>query len=111
MRGDWEKGKGNGDWLMDKHNWLALTGEIEPTWTKITEELGAERVDAICAGRWYELSHATIAVALNLAIDQTGLTPRKRRRIGPAMLDIMFKVIPFVFMFGWMARGKAEDAN
>jgi len=99
--------------MTDQPHWLQLTVEIQPTWTSITEQLGAERVDAICTGRWYELSHAAIATALNLAIDKTGLTPRKRKRIGPAMLGIMFKVIPMVFMFGWMARdergGDATD--
>jgi len=87
-------------------SWLALTNEIDPAWQGIVEQLGADHVDTICTGRWYEMSHAAIALALNLAIDQTDLTPRKKKRIGPVMLGVMFKVIPFVFMFGWMARGE-----
>ena len=92
-------------------HWLQLTNEIPAAWKAIADQLGRERVDAVCSGRWYELSHAAIATALNMAIDGTGLTPRKRRRIGPAMLSLMFKVLPLVFMFGWMARDMKGDGS
>jgi hypothetical protein len=95
--------------VTDRLNWLQLTNEIQPAWDGIVETLGGDRVDAVCSGRWYELSHAAIARALNIALDETGLSPRKKKRIGTGMLNVMFMVIPFVFMFGWMARG--DDAE
>lgn len=89
-------------------HWLTLTTEITPTWEQLKERFGGDKIDAICTGRWYELAHAAMATALNLAIDQTEATPRKRRRMGPPMLAVMFNVLPLIFMFGYV-RGKEES--
>lgn len=89
-------------------NWLQRTNEIPAIWESLAERFGADRIDAICTGKWHELGLAVMANALGLAIDTTGLSTRKKRRMGPAMLDIMFKALPLIFMFGYMARMEEE---
>jgi hypothetical protein len=89
-------------------NWLSRTNEIPAVWEELSARFGKERIDAICAGRWYELAHAVTANALGMAIDTTGLSPRKKRRMGSPMLNLMFQALPLVFMFGYAARYDEE---
>jgi hypothetical protein len=92
-------------------NWLSRTNEIPAVWEELSARFGKERIDAICAGRWYELAHAVTANALGMAIDTTCLSPRKKRRMGSPMLNLMFKALPLVFMFGYAARCDEENGN
>ena len=94
-------------------HWLQLTSEIPTTWTALTERFGADRIDAICTTKWHELGRAVMANALNLALDQTGLSVRKKRRVGIPMLKLMFMSVGMIFMFGYAARmdEEGDDAD
>lgn len=72
---------------------------------------GTEQIDSITSSEQYELAKATLALALNDALNASGGTTRKKRRAAAPLFDKLLSGAAVIFMLGYdQARREQGDA-
>lgn len=88
-------------------NWLSKVGDVQGILNRLGKEYD---IAAACSGEMYDTVQAMMALAVNQAVNETGFTPRKRKRIVSKMADWLMNGAVAVFMLGYDA-GKKDTGD
>lgn len=79
-------------------NWMQRTVDIKT----VVDQLGKKYdIEQVCSGDVYATVKAMMALAVNQAVNETGLSPRKKKRIVLKMADWLMNGAVAVFMLGY----------
>jgi len=90
--------------------WLEKTGDVSEAVDDLLARYGTEQIDSITSSEQYLLAQATLALALNEALNAAGGTDRKKRRAAGPLFDKMLNGLPVIFMLGY-DQAKKEEGN
>jgi len=91
-------------------SWLQRTADVPAVIDDLMARYGTEQIESITASEQYEIAKAALALALNMGLDATGGTNRKRRRAAAPLFDKLLNALPVVFMMGY-DQAKQESGN
>ena len=93
---------------MSEVNWLLKVQAVDPTLDQLRADYD---IDKVCSGDVYEMMIAMMARAINSAVDETRLSPRRKRRITERMGDHLLSGGVAVFMLGYDTAMKEHSAG
>lgn len=89
-------------------NWVQKTGDVQGILNRLGQEYD---IDSVCSGETYEVVKAMMALAANQAVNETGFTPRKKKRVISKMANWLMNGAVAVFMLGYdTAKKEKPDA-
>jgi hypothetical protein len=91
--------------------WLERTIEAQKIPTELLERFGGDYIEQVCSGELYEQAQAVMALALDTAIEGTDINTRKKKRIGPQMIDWVLNGAAVVFMLGYLQAKEGKSGG